>query len=94
MPRFYHAKHILLAEKEDVDYIKEQLTKGQSFESLAIEFSECDSAKVGGDLGRFTSGTMDAAFERALYYMDAMEIRFGVKTIYGFHVIKLISKTD
>lgn len=87
MSRFYRAKHILLLEEEDTDYVLEQIASGASFEEMAKEFSECDSARNGGDLGRFPMGTMVAEFERALYHMKPGEIKSRVKTKFGYHVI-------
>jgi parvulin-like peptidyl-prolyl isomerase len=87
MKRYYKAKHILLEEIDDVDYILEQLEEGRPFEELAKEFSECDSAKDGGSLGRFAQGTMVAEFERALYHMKVGEIKSGVQTKFGYHII-------
>jgi len=87
MATFYRAKHILLAEEDDTEYILEQLEAGESFESLAKEFSECESGEKGGDLGRFASGAMAAEFEKAIYHMQPGEIKSRVKTKYGFHII-------
>lgn len=88
MAKYYRAKHILLEDQDDTDYILEQLDAGVSFEELATEFSECDSGQKGGDLGRFASGAMAAEFERALYHMQVGEIKARVKTKYGYHIIK------
>lgn len=88
MKTFYRASHILLSDMEDVEYVQEKLKSGESFESLAEMFSECDSSKKGGSLGRFPEGTMDAAFERALYKMKTGEISPPVQTKYGLHLIK------
>ena len=93
MAKFYRAKHILLEEADDIDYIKDQFESGKSFEELAHEFSECETALKGGDLGRFAPGVMDAAFERALYQMEPGEIKYGVKTKFGHHIIKLLDKS-
>lgn len=86
--RFYRASHILLEDMEDAQYVLEKLKSGESFEKLAEEFSECDSSAQGGSLGSFSEGTMDAAFERALYKMKTGEISSPVKTKYGLHIIK------
>ena len=88
MQNSYKASHILLSDKEDAEYILEKLEAGESFEDLAKEFSECDSAVKGGDLGVFSSGTMDAAFEKALYHMKTGDISSPVVTKYGYHIIK------
>lgn len=90
MPIYYRAKHILIEELEDLQYIMDKLDQGTSFEELAKEFSSCESAKKGGDLGRFASGTMVAEFERALYHMQPGEIKSGIKTKFGYHIIKRI----
>lgn len=83
----YKAKHILLEEIEDAQYVLERLEAGDEFEYLAKEFSECDSSHDGGYLGRFPSGSMYADFERALYHMSIGDISKPVKTKYGFHII-------
>jgi parvulin-like peptidyl-prolyl isomerase len=84
---FYKAKHILLEDKEDAEYVLELLTSGKSFEALAKEYSECDTGKSGGDLGRFSSGTMDAKFERALYHLELNKVSKPVETKFGYHII-------
>ncbi|MBT4790760.1 MAG: peptidylprolyl isomerase [Halobacteriovoraceae bacterium] len=84
----YRAQHILLEDEDDVSYILEQLDQGVSFEFLAKQYSECDTAQTGGHLGRFSSGSMSAEFEKALYHLKQGEVSGGVRTKYGFHVIK------
>lgn len=91
MQNLYKASHILLSDLEDAQYVLEKLEKGLSFEDLAREFSECDSAQKSGSLGVFSSGTMDAAFERALYHMKPGEVSSPIATKYGFHIIKKFS---
>lgn len=88
MSTFYRASHILISDLDDAQYILDKLKGGDVFEDLAREFSECDSAENGGHLGQFPQGTMDAAFERALYKMKTGETSSPVKTKYGFHIIK------
>ncbi len=87
MTTYYRARHILLEELEDVNYVLEQLEAGTSFKELAKEFSECDSAEKGGSLGRFPQGSMVAEFERALYHMKVGEIKSGFQTKFGYHII-------
>jgi parvulin-like peptidyl-prolyl isomerase len=83
----YKAKHILLEDLEDAFELRDKILAGDSFEQVAIEFSECDSGIKGGMLGRFSSGTMDAAFEKALYHLKIGELSKPVKTKYGYHLI-------
>lgn len=87
MTAMYKAKHILISEEDDLEYIMDQIDAGATFEQMAKEFSECDTGQDGGSLGHFSSGTMVAEFERALYHMKPGEIRSGVKTKFGYHII-------
>ncbi len=88
MSTYYKARHILLEDEEDALEMLELLAQGESFEALALEYSECESSVKGGDLGRFKSGTMLPEFERALYHLEIDEVSKPVKTKFGYHIIK------
>jgi len=87
MIKYYQAKHILLDDHEDCDFVMNKLNNGESFENLAKDFSECETANKGGSLGRFKSGTMVPEFEKALYSMKVGEIKSHIKTKHGYHII-------
>ena len=87
MSKMYTAKHILVFEEEDMEYILDKFEQGVLFEDLARDFSECESGQSGGLLGKFQSGSTDPAFEKALYHMKPGELKSGIKTKYGFHII-------
>lgn len=91
MRQYNRAKHILLEDEEDALEILERINKGEDFENMAKEFSECDSGDKGGNLGRFVSGTMVPEFERALYNMQLGELKGPVKTKFGYHIILKLS---
>ena len=84
----YRARHILLEDLEDAEYIIEKLSAGEKFEDLARDMSECDSAIKGGDLGHFSSGQMNPEFEKALYHLKEGEISSAIETEFGFHIIE------
>lgn len=85
----YRAKHILLEDIEDAQYVYERIKEEgiDSFELLAKEFSECESSSRGGMLGTFSQGSMVAEFERALYHMAEGELSKPVQSKYGYHLI-------
>lgn len=83
----FRARHILVPEIEDAEYLLEQIQAGKDFAELAKEFSECSSAAKGGDLGRFYSGDMLPEFERGLSKLALGEISQPIKTKFGFHLI-------
>ena len=57
------------------------------FQELAKKFSECGSAKKGGDLGMFRRGKMSAAFELAAFNLDVYELSKTVASSSGVHLI-------
>ena len=49
------------------------VSKEATFESLASEFSDCSSAKKGGDLGMFGPGQMQKPFEDATFGLQVLD---------------------
>jgi len=70
-----------------------RIKKGENFASIAKELSDdIGSAKLGGDLGIITEGMMDTEFEKTLASLKEGEVSEVVQTLYGFQIIKLVSK--
>ncbi len=70
--------------------IAQKARKGQSFEKLAVKYSDDPSAKTNkGLLGFFTWGDMVPAFQEAAYKLKEGEVSDPVLTRYGYHVILL-----
>ena len=67
---------------------RKQIASGEvKFEELAEQFSDCSSAKRGGDLGEFTAGQMQKAFEEAAFALSPGEMSEEVWTDSGVHII-------
>lgn len=65
-----------------------QIKSGEaSFSDLASQFSDCSSAKKGGDLGPFGRGQMQKPFEDATYALNVGEMSGVVDTDSGVHII-------
>jgi len=70
-----------------------RIKQGEDFASLAKELSDdIGSAKSGGDLGIITDGMMDTEFEKTLASLKEGEVSEVIQTLYGFQIIKLVSK--
>ena len=58
-----------------------------SLSELATQYSDCSSAKKGGDLGYFSRGQMQKAFEEATFQLQVGELSEPVWTDSGVHII-------
>jgi peptidyl-prolyl cis-trans isomerase C len=87
----YHARHILVASKDQAEQIIKKLKGGAKFEDLAKAQSlDTGSKATGGDLGWFTTSRMVKPFADAVKALKKGEITpEPVQTQYGWHVIQL-----
>lgn len=78
------------AAKQRIDSIYNCLMSGQDFAELATKHSDdMGSAARGGKLPRFGKGRMIPEFEAAAYALKPGEISKPVKTVAGWHIIKM-----
>jgi len=75
---------------EQIENLQERIKAGESFESLAQEFSDDGgSAANGGDLGWAEPGLFVPEFDQVLFALEIGEISDPVKTQFGYHIIRL-----
>lgn len=87
------ASHILVKTKEEADSILKELKEGKDFAALAQKHSlDPQSKPKGGYLGPFSHGVMDPAFEKGAFETKVGEISDVIKSNFGFHIIKVVSK--
>ncbi len=91
-----NASHILVQTEEAAIEIYENIKAGKiTFEDAAKEHSSCPSKERGGSLGDFSRGQMVPEFDTAVFSMEVGEItKTPVKTQFGYHLIKLNSKSE
>lgn len=81
------AKHILVDQAFEAQDLIKKLNDGESFETLAEQYSNCPSGKQGGDLGEFGKGMMVKPFEQAVIDLEVGETSAPIKTQFGYHLI-------
>ena len=91
-----NASHILVDTEEKATEIYDKINSGEmTFEDAAKEYSSCPSKENGGNLGDFGRGQMVPEFDKAVFEMEVGEITSEpVKTQFGYHLIKLVSKSE
>lgn len=105
-PRQFKASHIMVkvdpssnaAELKELqkkaDDLFARAKAGEDFYNLAYYNSDDRSKFVGGDLGTFHEGQTVKEFEDALRKMKPGEISEPIKTMYGYHIIKLVEVNE
>lgn len=105
-PKLFTASHVFVrvdpasnAEEREVKRARaEELFKraqaGEDFYNLAYYESDDRSKYVGGSLGSFHAGQTVPEFDVAIRAMKPGDIVGPVRTMYGFHVIKLDALDD
>merc|ERR1711953_1046343 len=91
-PSSWREENITRTKDEALEILKgyrEDIESGNAkFEDLASKYSDCSSAKRGGDLGPFGRGQMQKPFEDATYRLKVGELSGPVSTDSGVHIIK------
>lgn len=82
-----------IAAAEKINNIHSKILEGMTFEEAALQYSDDKgSARNGGKLSKFTCNRIVPEFVLATEALEIDEVSEPVKTMYGFHIIKLISR--
>jgi peptidyl-prolyl cis-trans isomerase C len=87
------ARHILVATEEDCMKLKNEIIEGLDFADAAKKFSQCPSARKGGDLGEFFRGQMVPEFDQIVFSEPLGEVLGPVKTDFGYHLIEILDRS-
>jgi peptidyl-prolyl cis-trans isomerase SurA len=72
------------------EQIRERLSKGADFSSMARRYSQGPGADTGGDLGFFSEGELDRVIEAAIDKLKPGEISEVIATESGLHIIRVV----
>lgn len=78
--------------KEQLRDMKKRIEDGENFATFAVLYSDCPSARQGGDLGYFGRATMDPAFSAVAFNLKPGQVSNVVRSEFGFHIIQMIDK--
>ena len=81
------------AAKARADSVRAEITGGAPFAEVAErQSSDSASAAHGGDLGEWTKGSMDAAFDSAAFALPLNTLSQPVLSQFGYHLIEITSR--
>ncbi|KAI0094473.1 rotamase-domain-containing protein [Irpex rosettiformis] len=90
-PSSWREENITRSKEEAIDILKGYQAQidgsAEKFAELAAKYSDCSSAKNGGDLGSFGKGQMQKPFEDATYALKPGEMSDIISTDSGVHII-------
>jgi foldase protein PrsA len=93
-PEVVTARHILVPNLALANKIEADLKSGQSFATLAKQYSTDPGSKdKGGELGPFHRGQMVPAFDKYAFSAPIGQISPPIKSPFGYHVIQVESRT-
>lgn len=80
---------------DQIEYVKRQLAKGETFEAMARTYSMDESnADKGGDLGWFARGRMVKPFDDAAFDAEVGALVGPVQTRFGLHLIEVLGHEE
>ncbi|MFL5517626.1 MAG: peptidylprolyl isomerase, partial [Gemmatimonadales bacterium] len=92
LPRLTDASDTAEA-KARADSARKEIEGGTPFAEVARrESADSASAAKGGDLGEWTKGTMDPAFDSAAFHLPLNTLSQPVLSQFGFHLIEITSR--
>lgn len=80
--------------REFAEQLRQELEAGKDFGTLAKAHSDDGTGKRGGELGVFTLGVMNKAFEDATLSLGVGERSSIVETPFGFHIIERLEVVE
>jgi len=101
----FHARHILRTvaadakpeEKEEarrkIEEARRLIMEGRPFAEVAKEYSQCNSAQTGGDLGPREKGFMPPEFEAVAFSIELGKLSDVVETKFGYHILEVLERT-
>ncbi len=103
LPALYKLNHIQLPINPDdkskkealekINSIRNKIIMGESFDSLAVKYSEdFGSSSAGGSLGYVERGSLVKAFEVVAFTQDIDKVSEPVLTEFGYHLIETLDK--
>ena len=87
-------RHILVKDRALAEQLKKKLQSGADFAKIAQQYSTCNSAKRGGELGEVKKGQLVSVIDKLVFSAAERELHGPVKSPFGFHLLEIKFRMD
>ena len=87
-------RHILVKDKNLAEQLKQKIQAGSDFAKIAKQYSTCNSAKRGGELGEVRKGQLVPIIDRLVFSAAERVLHGPIKSQFGFHLLEVKFRTD
>ncbi len=87
-------RHILVKDKDTAEQLKKKLQAGADFAKIAKQYSICNSAKRGGELGEVKKGQLVPVIDKLVFTAAERVLHGPVKSQFGFHLVEIKFRMD
>jgi len=87
-------RHILVKEKDLAEQLKNKIHDGADFAKIAKQYSTCNSAKRGGELGEVKKGQLVSVIDKLVFTAAERVLHGPVKSQFGFHLVEIKFRMD
>jgi len=78
------------AARKKIEEARKLILDGKPFDEVAKEYSDCNSAQAGGELGYQERGYMPKAFDDVAFSLEKDKLSDVVETKFGFHILEVL----
>ena len=82
-------RHILVKDKDTAEQLKKKLQAGADFAKIAKQYSTCNSAKRGGELGEVKKGQLVPVIDKLVFTAAERVLHGPVKSQFGCHWVEI-----
>ena len=82
-------RHILVKDLALAETLKQKLKDGADFAKLARQYSTCNSAKRGGELGEVKKGQLVPVIDKLVFSAPEGILQGPVKSKFGYHLLEV-----
>jgi peptidyl-prolyl cis-trans isomerase SurA len=85
-------KTIIAKVKNEAMQLRKRIKNGESFDLLALNYSQGPAAAQGGDVGFIGRGTIISEVEAAAFSLPVGQVSEVIESSVGFHIIQVVDK--